>query len=348
MIFIKNYKQLNESTQEGIEIMKVIEDSPEGKDLFAAGKGEGPTTRGLTDIFDLKKGGRIYFKPSSELSKTYIWKENGRYYFESYSSNGGAFGTEGYNTIEECLRNLWSKLIALRKTPRGHTKEEFRKWVLSNIPPGEELNMEEIQEKFFKLTGKEYPNFDNLESSTWFKFLEVVFNCRLDITIAHSTGNESLRLKLFDPFEINACNNPIFNKEVALFIDKTSKRDVKKIKVEPYKTRIEIGPSDDVGKSIFDSIIKIWEKNVKDGGINIGYNKFPKICEGLIEILDILKQSSKSNSLESMAKIFINSPQKFKMISMAKDKLPEIYKEIEKIIDPDTAEDSVLLGGLGF
>jgi hypothetical protein len=196
MKYLKGFKQINESHQDGLEIMDAIQNSPEGKDLC---KILGIDVNLATEIFDLKKTGRIYLLGAG--SKTYIEKNSNYYYFISISQ-GKYFGEESFPTIKELLRALWSNILGKQLTYLGIKKEDLRNWVENNIAPGSQLSKKEILDRFLTSNNKRLPDLSLIPQSRVFKILDAFFDVKYEPKFK-TTPCDSIT---FD-FEIDINNN---------------------------------------------------------------------------------------------------------------------------------------------
>jgi len=133
------------------EILAVINDSEEGKDLIALltweYKAPGRPLLIRPPTFEAKASGRVWVSSSLPLSKTYI-RKSGDYWEFSSLSNGVPFVTESADNIEEVIRLLWASVIS-RSPSSGVTKKEMGEWALS--PPsglyGKEYLLDTIKKK---------------------------------------------------------------------------------------------------------------------------------------------------------------------------------------------------------
>lgn len=177
MKHLKLYEQFNvlrESLNDGEEIMDAIRNSPEGRDLCAV-MGIEPGAVNLANTFLLKRTGRVHVLSAG--SKTYLEKDerSGTYYFESVSSFSGKFGREDYPTIPELLRGLWTNIVGKRSTSLGIKKDEIRKWMDSNITPGQGLEIRKLQERFIISQGKELPDLSEIFDNRYIKMMGKIF-----------------------------------------------------------------------------------------------------------------------------------------------------------------------------
>ena len=172
MKHIKGFKALNESKEDGLEIMNALVNTPEGKDLVSLICIRHKT---FSDSFEMKRTGRIHIIGGG--SKTYIDKFGDVYGYESVSQ-GKPFGRETFNTIAELLRGIWSNIISKQLVvPIGHKKDVIRSWVESNILPGEELTVDDIEVKYVDSNNLHLPDLSIIEKeSKLFYRLNSVFN----------------------------------------------------------------------------------------------------------------------------------------------------------------------------
>jgi hypothetical protein len=197
MKHIKEFKALNESKEDGLEIMDALLNTPEGKDLVSLICIRHKT---FSDSFEMKRTGRIHIIGGG--SKTYIDKFGDVYGYESVSQ-GKPFGRETFNTISELLRGIWSNIIAKQLVvPIGDKKDSIRSWVESNILPGEGLTVDEIGEKYAVGNNLQFPDLSRIEKeSALFSRLKSVF----DVTLIKE-NNRYYQLN----FIINKWENYIF------------------------------------------------------------------------------------------------------------------------------------------
>jgi len=201
MKYLKGFKQINESRQDGLEIMDAIQNSPEGKDLCKI-LGIG-LNRTLTETFDLKKTGRIYLLGAG--SKTYMERSGDTYYFESVS-NGKPFATETFPTINELLRGLWSNILGKQLTYLAIKKVDLRNWVENNIAPGSQLSKKEILDRFLTSNNKRLPDLSLIPQSRVFKILDTFFDIKYEL-YSQTDIDYSLSFPATRIFDINLCND---------------------------------------------------------------------------------------------------------------------------------------------
>jgi hypothetical protein len=168
MKHIKNFISLNESYQDGVELIDVIKNTPEGRDLQKIVLGHSFDTS-----FDLKRTGRVYL--TNYGSKTSIERiANGRYSITSLS-NGVPFWTEYYDSIPELIRGAWSNAVAKRISGSGMKKEDIRNWVLANIPIGSELSAVEILNSYTEKNSIEFLDANEIENTEIIRKLQSIF-----------------------------------------------------------------------------------------------------------------------------------------------------------------------------
>jgi hypothetical protein len=200
MKYIKSFSSINESHQDGLEIIDALKNSPEGKDLFTIANDGNPVPN-FDRMFELKRTGRVWFHGGG--SKTFIERQDGRYCFESISQ-GKYFGGECYPTIKECLRGLWTNIIGKRSTTLGIKKDVFREWINNNITPGRELSLSDISNEYMKANGILVPDLSQIPMTAIFKTINSFF----EITYTGSGKSYVLSIDATKPFGINMCNYP--------------------------------------------------------------------------------------------------------------------------------------------
>jgi hypothetical protein len=168
MKHIKNFTSLNESYQDGVELIDAIKNTPEGRDFQKIVLGHSFDTS-----FDLKRTGRVYL--TNYGSKTSVERiANGRYSITSLS-NGVPFWTEYYDNIPELLRGAWSNAVAKRISGSGMKKEDIRNWVLANIPIGSELSAVEILNSYTEKNSIEFLDANEIENTEIIRKLQRIF-----------------------------------------------------------------------------------------------------------------------------------------------------------------------------
>ena len=168
MKHIKNFTSLNESYQDGVELIDAIKNTPEGRDFQKIVLGHSFDTS-----FDLKRTGRVYL--TNYGSKTSVERiANGRYSITSLS-NGVPFWTEYYDNIPELLRGAWSNAVAKRISGSGMKKEDIRNWVLANIPIGSELSAVEILNSYTEKNSIEFLDANEIENTEIIRKLQSIF-----------------------------------------------------------------------------------------------------------------------------------------------------------------------------
>lgn len=350
MKHIKNFLAINESYQDGVEILDAIENSPEGKDLCKISNVN--SKQDLASAFELKRTGRIHYHRGG--SKTYIEKDpNGNYYFESYSSNGGAFGRETYPTIKECLRALFTKVLSKRSMDTGIKKTEFRNWVDQNITPGQELSEDDIVNRYLVTADKKFPDLSLIEQSEFFKIAQAVFPNFKYVDAGGYTHR--LQMNVWKPFETFFC------KELEIYENNLVYLTIKgkvggKSRVEPTHSRIILCDPQSVVRD-FDKffleyinyIANGWDEN-QNRNQNQNCSEYPKIlrlifdtknrAEGdLFEILKNIIENAKVNDFFLYSKIIENLEKSDKFSWIAKK-----YKEL----DSDLLKGAKALRRFGF
>jgi hypothetical protein len=200
MKYIRSFSSINESHQDGLEIIDALKNSPEGKDLFTVANDGNPVPN-FDEMFELKRTGRVWFRGGG--SKTFIERQDGLYCFESISQ-GKYFGRECYPTIKECLRGLWTNIIGKRSTTLGIKKDVFREWINNNITPGRELSLNDISNEYLKEKGILAPDLSQIPMTPIFKTIKSLF----EITYTGSGKSYVLSIDVTKPFGINMCNYP--------------------------------------------------------------------------------------------------------------------------------------------
>jgi hypothetical protein len=201
MKYIKTFIALNESHQDGLDIIDALKNSPEGKDLVKIASSGDPNFN-FDTAFEFKKTGRIWCIGMG--AKTFIERRGNEYGFESISQ-GKYYGAEFYPTIKECLRALWTNLLGKKSIGLGIKKDEFRKWIDANITPGQELSMNDISAEYLKSKGQAIPDLANLPNTPFFKmingFFKVNYYNHLD-----SQRYYYLDIDVTNPFGVNICD----------------------------------------------------------------------------------------------------------------------------------------------
>lgn len=206
MKHLKGFLQLNESKQDGIEIMDFISTSPEGSDLMKIiGNG-----RAITDVFDLKNTGRVWVQ-GTYGSKTYIQKTPEEQYGIYSLSNGVVFSSEVYDTIQQAIRALWTNAMGKKITSLGIKKNDYRDWAESNIQPGLGLSQEELISRYSSDKGLAgLPNIEIiLDRSPKIKMLKIFFD---DLVVRNGHKKDSFILSI--PLKGKAIPENCFNKPV--------------------------------------------------------------------------------------------------------------------------------------
>lgn len=176
MKHIKNFTSLNESYQDGVELIDAIKNTPEGRDLQKI-----VIRHSFDTSFELKRTGRVYL--TNYGSKTFIERidgtrypriDDGRYSITSLS-NGVPFWTEDYDSIPELLRGAWSNVVAKKISGSGMKKEDIRKWVLDNIPIGSELSAVEILNIYTERNSIEFLDANEIVNTDIIRKLQTIF-----------------------------------------------------------------------------------------------------------------------------------------------------------------------------
>lgn len=339
MKHIKEFKALNESKEDGLEIMDALVNTPEGKDLVSLICIRNKT---FADSFEMKRTGRIHIHGGG--SKTYIDKFGDVYGYESVS-NGKPFGRETFNTIEELLRGIWSNIIAKQLvTPIGDKKDNIKSWVESNILPGEGLTVDEIGEKYAVGNNLQFPDLSRIEKeSELFSRLKSVF----DVTLIKE-NNRYYQLN----FIINKWGDYIFKStkfptmaSLVVGIDIISKCKGKSSSSRSsiLTSTITITNSNTVIED-FENLIKSILKEIVKNFNNYDISNFD-ILSFLIEAVI----SGSDNSIIDLEKIadLIISKNEFKIMDAVKNSHPELWKIIQDKMG-DSADLASDMGALGF
>lgn len=355
MKHIKRFSQLNESKQDGLEIMDAIINSPEGKDLAAAINYDGSLQPGqpkvpITDLFDLKNTGRVWIK-GTYGSKSYIEKIDGSYTLVSRSMSK-IFSQEDYPNIKDCLRGAWSNALGKRSASLGIKKKDYREWLETNIEPGQELSHQELLSIFHKeKTGKELPDLTEVIKNTPVikpikKFFpdSIIPDGRIgfmELKIILSGSKDLLLLLCEDPNIhrlINTVNMYIpvhFN--VKMFRKKTSVT-----RRSGGSGTIEIGTEDPNQEGNIDRLIRELAIESIKGYLS---NRCPLLEEAFISIF--------SGNADNMEEVFDNvadsiiSKGEPSLFSQAK-KNPVLWDKIEKKMGSRKSGTASKLGDLGF
>lgn len=104
-----------ESKQDALDIVKLIENTPEGKDLLA-----------LPIKLKPVNTGKVWLEAGFSLAKEAITKDGNRYTHSTYS-NGAVYAASTYDTIEETLRSFWISIIRRMSIP-GISRKELEDW----------------------------------------------------------------------------------------------------------------------------------------------------------------------------------------------------------------------------
>ena len=339
MKHIKEFKALNESKEDGLEIMDALVNTPEGKDLVSLICIRYKT---FADSFEMKRTGRIHIHGGG--SKTYIDKFDGAYGYESVSQ-GKPFGRETFNTIAELLRGIWSNIASKQLTiPTGDKKNNIRSWIESNILPGEGLTVDEIGEKYADGNNLQLPDISRIEKeSGLFSRLKSVF----DVTLIKE-NNRNYQLN----FIINKWEDCIFKSpkfpsmaSLAVGIDITAKCKGKSSssRNSMLTSSITLTNSNTViedFENLINPILKEIEKILNNYGISN-----PDILSLLIEAV-ISRRDNSSIGIEQIADLIIDKNQ-LNLINSVKNNHPKLWRIIQDKMG-DSADLASDMGSLGF
>ena len=170
MKHIKYFSSINESHQDGVEIIDAIRNTPEGRDLQKLLMTYG---REFESVFELKRSGRVYLIGYG--SKTYMERTDRGDYMVTSLSEGVPFWTERYTTIQQLLREAFINHVSKRMSGAGIKKEDVREWVSGNITPGSEMDLDQIKEMYNSSTGVEYLDIEEVKNLPVIKRLESLF-----------------------------------------------------------------------------------------------------------------------------------------------------------------------------
>ena len=179
MKHIKYFSSINESYQDGIEIIDAIRNTPEGRDLQKL-----LMTYGLEfeSVFELKRSGRVYLIRYG--SKTYMERTDRGDYVITSLSNSVPFWTERYPNIQQLLRGAFINHVSKRMSGSGIKKEAVSEWVSGNITPGSEMDLDQIKGMYNSSTGVEYLDIEEVENLPVIKNMKLLFP-NLEFTIMH-------------------------------------------------------------------------------------------------------------------------------------------------------------------
>jgi hypothetical protein len=334
MKHIKGFKALNESKEDGLEIMDALVNTPEGKDLVSLICIRHKT---FSDSFEMKRTGRIDIIGGG--SKTYIDKFGDDYGYESVSQ-GKTFGRETFNTIAELLRGIWSNIASKQLViPIGDKKDNIRSWIESNILPGEGLTVDEIGSKYVSGNNLQFPDLSRIEKES--RLLD-----RLRSVFAVTLSKENDRYYTLN-FTINKWRN---------FIFKSNKfSTMSPLGIGVGITAKSKGKSSLIGNTgitlaNYNTVIEDFEKFMKTilEGIEISIISYdisnPEILLFLIK--SIIYGGDSNVGMEEIAdQIIANNS--FKIINTVKDNYPELWKIIQDKMG-DSADLASDMGTLGF
>jgi len=200
MKHLKYFSSINESYQDGVEIMDAIRNTPEGRDLQ---KLLMTYDRGFESAFELKKSGRVYLIGYG--SKTYMERTDAGDYVITSLSNGVPFWSERYTTIQQLLREAFINHVSKRMTGSGIKKEDVREWISGNITPGSEMNLAQIEEMYNSSTGVEYLTIEEVRDTPVIQKLYSIFpRFQFDI-LNGKVPYAEISIDLGDSFLGNAC-----------------------------------------------------------------------------------------------------------------------------------------------
>ena len=334
MKHIKEFKALNEAKEDGLEIMDALVNTPEGKDLVSLICIRHKT---FSDSFEMKRTGRVHIIGGG--SKTYIDKFGDVYGYESVSQ-GKPFGRETFNTISELLRGIWSNIISKQLVvPIGHKKDVIRSWVESNILPGEELTVDDIEAKYIDSNNLHLPDLSRIEKeSKLFSRLNSVFNVSLtkNSDDFYSLGFQFNKWGIFT-FESkkypNSAPSPLSVYIKSKFSGKSS----------CLNTKITLANSDTIIKD-FEKFMKPIIENIERFIINWDLNN-PEILSALIKFI-IEGNNDDIISLSTIADLII-AKNEFRTMNKVKDTYPELWRIIQDKMG-DSADLASDMGALGF
>lgn len=200
MKHIKYFSSINESYQDGVEIIDAIRNTPEGRDLQKL-----LMTYGLEfeSVFELKRSGRVYLIGYG--SKTYMERTDRGDYVITSLSNGVPFWTERYTTIQQLLREAFINHVSKRMTGSGIKKEAVREWISGNITPGSEMDLDQIKGMYDSSTGVEYLTIEEVRDTPVIQKLYHIFpRFRFDI-LNGKVPYAVISIDLGDSFLGNVC-----------------------------------------------------------------------------------------------------------------------------------------------
>jgi hypothetical protein len=340
MRYLKTFNSLNESYQDGVDIMEAIKNTPEGRDLQKIILGYSFATS-----FDIKRTGRVYLKNYG--SKTSVERiANGRYSITSLS-NGVPFWTEYYDSIPELLRGAWSNAVAKKITEQGMKKDDIRRWVTDNINPGSELSIKEIHDRYTQEFSIDFLDINELQDSKIINKLRSIFlndniltirNGRVDYAELVIDLGDSI---LGDVFGFKRYSNPALlgtMGTISLTIKPVASTSKNSLKLD-YGDRatLKLKKSDDLD-SVFSNFVIKW---IKLAITKFRPNQFKNVEITPLNVSDIIisliegeEDSYKAieDSMEKMAKegtpLFVKA---MEAISRSEDeRIKDIHKRMEE------------------
>ena len=106
-------KKIYESTEDGKELVNIINSTPEGIDLL-----------GLVDLYP-KRGGRVYLKAKGfPGSRTFLEKKDDGNYRYGVISSGKIIAEEFDTDPVKCIRKLCIHIL-IKNPPKGFSKKNF-------------------------------------------------------------------------------------------------------------------------------------------------------------------------------------------------------------------------------
>ena len=342
MKHLRYFNSLNESHQDGVELIDAIKNTPEGRDLQKIILGHYP----FDDSFELKRTGRVYLKNYG--SKTFIERSSGGGYSITSLSNGVPFWTEYYNTIPVLLRFAWSNVVSKKISGSGVKKEDVRNWVYNNIPIGSELSSEEIMDMYTESNSIEFLDIRDVEKTDIIKKIKTIFlnDDIIKMNLDPRYQYLDLMLDLGDTIVGNIFKfeaNWIARKEMTrgvinLRIEPVSSDSKNSLKVDSYgRSKLKLKKSDNLDKVLEGFIlkfIKLVSKYFRDWDFINKVKPEINISDFIISIIegnsDDAAIKSIENYLEKLAKE--GSPEFSKVMSAisksSDEKILEVYKRI--------------------
>lgn len=351
MKHLKNFNALNESMQDATFIMDFLANSPEGSDLVRLNND--PRYQTFATMFEGKRTGKVYCNGFG--SKTYIDKNQSGEYCWQTLSNGKIFAQECYPTLAECVRKLWSNILAKGLNRFGVKKSVLRNWAETNITVGSGLNQDELVERYAQSAGRKLADLSEISNSKMFNFLEAVFDATYEKY--PDPNGYTLLIDLTGPFGINICNIPentsTFFKRPRLDIhvknDLSGKNRTKKNSSD-IENQIIIGDPDSMIEYFDRAVPKIIMKlaTAQGAGYRFGI-RGSVLCPELLAILEsLLISDNPQDSYSSVSNIIKNA-----LVKM-RDK-PVLYSSVIKalqasgkfpdIVNKFAEEDSDLIKG---